>query len=57
MKLSVWVQFTWDLKTLPPETPKLNPRYTSETATLEDRPLLLAAWGVVSMFDLLLGRG
>jgi GNAT superfamily N-acetyltransferase len=43
MRLSVWVQFTWDLKTLPAETPKLNSRYTSEAATLEDRPLLLAA--------------
>jgi ribosomal protein S18 acetylase RimI-like enzyme len=43
MRLSVWVQFTWDLKTLPAEAPKLNSRYTSEAATLEDRPLLLAA--------------
>jgi len=43
MKLSVWVQFMWDLKTLPAETVKLNPRYTSEAATLDDRPLLLAA--------------
>ena len=43
MKLSVWVQFTWDLKALPAETVKLNPRYTSEAATLEDRALLLAA--------------
>jgi len=43
MRLSVWVQFTWNLKTLPAETPKLNSRYTSEAATLEDRSLLLAA--------------
>jgi ribosomal protein S18 acetylase RimI-like enzyme len=43
MKLSVWVQFTWNLKTLPAETPKLNSRYTAEAATLDDRPLLLAA--------------
>jgi ribosomal protein S18 acetylase RimI-like enzyme len=43
MKLSVWVQFTWNLKALPADTPKLNPRYTVEAATLEDRPLLTAA--------------
>jgi GNAT superfamily N-acetyltransferase len=43
MKLSVWVQFTWNLKTLPAETPKLNPRYNAEAATQDDRPFLLAA--------------
>jgi GNAT superfamily N-acetyltransferase len=43
MKLSVWVQFTWNLKNLPAETEKLNPRYTVEAATQDDRPLLLAA--------------
>jgi ribosomal protein S18 acetylase RimI-like enzyme len=43
MKLSLWVQFTWNLKTLAAETAKLPPRYTVEVATLEDRNLLLAA--------------
>jgi ribosomal protein S18 acetylase RimI-like enzyme len=43
MRLSVWVQYTWNLKTLTAEAPKLSPRYTSEAATLEDRNLLLAA--------------
>ena len=43
MKLSVWVQYSWNLKTLPAETPKLASRYTVETATLDDRELLLAA--------------
>jgi ribosomal protein S18 acetylase RimI-like enzyme len=43
MKLSVWVQYTWNLKTLAEETAKLAPRYTVEAATLEDRNLLLAA--------------
>lgn len=43
MKLSVWVQYSWNLKTLPAETPKLASRYSAETATLEDRDLLLAA--------------
>ena len=43
MKLSVWVQYSWDLARLPAEAPKLNPRYTAEAATLDDRPLLQAA--------------
>jgi ribosomal protein S18 acetylase RimI-like enzyme len=43
MRLSTWVQFSWNLKTLPAETPKLATRYTVEAATLEDRNLLLAA--------------
>jgi len=43
MKLSVWVQYTWNLKTLPAETAKLLSRYTAEAATLDDRNLLLAA--------------
>jgi len=43
MKLSVWVQFTWNLKKLPAETAKLASRYTVEAATLDDRNLLLAA--------------
>jgi ribosomal protein S18 acetylase RimI-like enzyme len=41
--MSVWVQFTWDLKNLPAEAPKLAPRYTVEASPLEDRSLLLAA--------------
>jgi ribosomal protein S18 acetylase RimI-like enzyme len=43
MKLSVWVQFTWNLKTLTAETPKIDPRYIVEAATQDDRNLLLAA--------------
>jgi ribosomal protein S18 acetylase RimI-like enzyme len=43
MKLSVWVQFTWNLKKLPVESPKLDARYAVEAATPEDRALLLAA--------------
>jgi ribosomal protein S18 acetylase RimI-like enzyme len=43
MKLSVWVQFTWNLKTLTPDVPKIDPRYVVEAATLEDKNLLLAA--------------
>ena len=43
MKLSVWVQYTWNLKTLPADKVKLDARYTVEAATPEDRPLLLAA--------------
>jgi ribosomal protein S18 acetylase RimI-like enzyme len=43
MKLSTWVQFSWNLKTLPPEAPKLASRYTVEAATQEDKSLLLAA--------------
>jgi ribosomal protein S18 acetylase RimI-like enzyme len=43
MRLSEWVQYTWNLKTLPEEEAKLPSRYTVEAATLEDRNLLLAA--------------
>ena len=43
MKLSVWVQFTWNLKSLTAETPKIDKRYTVEAATPDDRQLLLAA--------------
>jgi hypothetical protein len=43
MMLSFWVQFTWDLKKLPAAAPKLDPRYTVEAASQDDRPLLLAA--------------
>jgi ribosomal protein S18 acetylase RimI-like enzyme len=43
MKLSVWVQFTWNLKTLTAEVPKIDPRYIVESATQDDRNLLLAA--------------
>jgi len=43
MKLSVWVQFTWNLKPLPAEAPKLQSRYSAEAATLDDRALLYAA--------------
>ncbi len=43
MRLTVWVQFTWNLKTLAAEGPKIDPRYQVEAATLEDRSLLLAA--------------
>jgi len=43
MKLSVWVQFTWNLKTLTAEAPKIDPRYVVEAATPDDRNLLLAA--------------
>ena len=43
MKLSVWVQFTWNLKTLTAEVPKIDPRYVVEAATQDDRNLLLAA--------------
>ena len=43
MRLTVWVQYTWNLKTLPAEAAKLPSRYTVEAATPEDRSLLLAA--------------
>src|SRR5476651_2683053 len=43
MRLTEWVQFTWNLKTLAAEAAKLPSRYTVEAATLEDRSLLLAA--------------
>jgi predicted N-acetyltransferase YhbS len=42
MMLSSWVQFSWDLKNLPAEGPKLPARYTVETASQEDRDLLVA---------------
>ncbi len=43
MRLSVWVQFTWNLQKLPADSPKLDGRYHAEAATPEDRALLLAA--------------
>jgi ribosomal protein S18 acetylase RimI-like enzyme len=43
MMLSVWVQFTWDLKKLTAEVPKLASSYTVEAASQEDKALLLAA--------------
>ena len=43
--LSVWVQFSWDLKKLPATTPKLPAMYTVETASMDDRNLLVAAVG------------
>jgi ribosomal protein S18 acetylase RimI-like enzyme len=43
MKLSVWVQFTWNLQTLSKEAPKLPPNYKAEAATPDDKNLLLAA--------------
>jgi len=43
MRLSVWVQVTWNLHKLPAESPKLDARYSAEAATPEDKPLLLAA--------------
>lgn len=43
MKLSVWVQYTWNLKALAADAVKLTSRYTVEAATLEDRNLLQAA--------------
>jgi len=43
MKLSVWVQFTWNLKSLSADAPKALSRYTAEAATLDDKTLLLAA--------------
>jgi ribosomal protein S18 acetylase RimI-like enzyme len=43
MRLSVWVQFTWNLKKLPAESPKLDARYAVEAATPDDKALLLAA--------------
>jgi ribosomal protein S18 acetylase RimI-like enzyme len=43
MRLSVWVQFTWNLHKLPVESPKLNVRYSAEAATPEEKTLLLAA--------------
>jgi ribosomal protein S18 acetylase RimI-like enzyme len=43
MRLSVWVQFTWNLHQLPAGSPKLDARYNAEAATQEDRALLLAA--------------
>ena len=43
MRLSVWVQFTWNLHKLPAESPKLDARYSVEAATPEEKTLLLAA--------------
>jgi ribosomal protein S18 acetylase RimI-like enzyme len=43
MKLSIWVQFTWNLKTLPAEAVKIDPRYTVEAASLDNQQLLMAA--------------
>jgi ribosomal protein S18 acetylase RimI-like enzyme len=43
MKLSTWVQFVWDLEKLPKEVPPIDPRYTVEAATPDDRTLLSAA--------------
>jgi len=43
MRLTTWVQFTWNLKKLTAESPKLDARYSVEAATLDDRNLLLAA--------------
>jgi GNAT superfamily N-acetyltransferase len=43
MRLSVWVQFTWNLKKLPADAPKIDARYTIEAATPDDKALLLAA--------------
>ena len=43
MKLSTWVQYSWNLASLPKEVPKIDPRYTVESASLDDRPLLTAA--------------
>jgi len=43
MKLSVWVQYSWDLTRLPAEAPRIDPRYTVEAATADDRALLQAA--------------
>lgn len=41
--LSEWVQFSWNLKNLPSEVPKIDPRYAVELATPDDRKLLQAA--------------
>jgi ribosomal protein S18 acetylase RimI-like enzyme len=43
MRLSVWVQFTWNLSKLPAESPKIDKRYVAEAATPDDRASLLAA--------------
>ena len=43
MRLSVWVQVTWNLHKLPAESPKLDARYSAEAATPDDKTLLLAA--------------
>ena len=37
MKLSTWVQFTWNLEALPKEVPPIDARYTVEAASPEDR--------------------
>jgi GNAT superfamily N-acetyltransferase len=43
MKLSSWVQFSWNLGALPKDVPFIDPRYSVEAASPEDRPLLSAA--------------
>jgi GNAT superfamily N-acetyltransferase len=43
MMLSVWVQYTWDLKGLPAVAPKIASSYIVEDAAPDDRDLLLAA--------------
>ena len=43
MKLSTWFQYSWDLKKLPAEAPKIDARYSVEAASLEDKALLVAA--------------
>jgi GNAT superfamily N-acetyltransferase len=43
MNLSLWVQYSWTLKNLPADAPPIASRYTAESATLDDRPLLFAA--------------
>ena len=43
MLQSVWIQYSWTLKSLPADAPHIASRYTAEAATLDDRPLLFAA--------------
>jgi ribosomal protein S18 acetylase RimI-like enzyme len=43
MKLSTWVQYTWNLGALPKDVPPIDARYTVEAASPEDRGLLSAA--------------
>ncbi|MCE0484304.1 MAG: GNAT family N-acetyltransferase [Methylacidiphilales bacterium] len=43
MRLSTWVQFSWNLKALPAASPKLDARYLAESASLDDQALLKAA--------------
>jgi GNAT superfamily N-acetyltransferase len=44
MRLSTWVQFAWNLATLPKPGPKLDARYVVESASVEERPALSAAF-------------